>query len=309
MSAASHGRLVRLLAALAAAGAVLAALAGCDGPKPAANRIHGSRLTVYVSVPLIGPTRWSGQATLDGARMALQSAHRAGRPLPDRPARARRRDHVRRGWNPGQTTANAHAAIKDPSTIGYIGDTNSGATAVAIPLLNRADVPQISPTSTAVGLTEGGLEAAPGEPQKYYPTKKRTFARVIPSDRIQAAVQVQLQRASDCDRIVVLDDGEVDGNDAAVSFDYAAQQAGLNVVSTVNYDPTATDYRSLGQGRRQEASELHPDQRVAPEPRSRGDRGDRDDDPECLPVRDRGLAGPGFVDPARGGIPLALDPR
>ncbi len=185
---------------------------------------------------------------LNGVRMALAAAHGAVghyrvvlHPLDDATVSSR-------GWNPGQTTVNARAAIKNPSTIGYLGDLNSGATAVAIPLLNRADVPQISPTSTAVGLTEGGLEAAPGEPQKYYPTKKRTFLRVIPSDQIQSAVQVQLQQEADCDRIVVLDDGEVDGTDAAVSFDYAAQQAGLKVVSTIQYDPKATSYTSLAKG-------------------------------------------------------------
>jgi branched-chain amino acid transport system substrate-binding protein len=308
LSSPPHRGLLRLLAALVG-GVVLAALAGCDGTTPTANRIHGSRLTVYVSVPLIGPTRWSGQATLNGARMALESVGgRVGRyrivvrALDDATTSSR-------GWNPGQTTANAHAAIKDPSTIGYIGDTNSGATAVAIPLLNRADVPQISPTSTAVGLTQGGLEAAPGEPQKYYPAKKRTFARVIPSDRVQAAVQVQLQRAADCDRIVVLDDGEVDGNDAAVTFDYAAHQAGLNVVSTVNYEPTETDFRSVAKNVAKKhptcilISALPQNHAVAvTEAVARAA-------PSARLFATAGLAGPGFVDPALGGIPVALDPR
>ena len=298
---------VLLLALLA-----LVSLAGCDGTtpaSPASNRIRGRTLSVYVSLPLIGPSRWSGQAALNGVRMALAAAHGAVghyrivlHPLDDATASSR-------GWNPGQTTVNARAAIKNPSTVGYIGDLNSGATAVAIPLLNRADVPQISPTSTAVGLTEGGLEAAPGEPQKYYPTKKRTFVRVIPSDRIQSAVQVQVQRDADCDRIVVLDDGEVDGTDAAVSFDYAAQQAGLKVVSTIQYDPNATSYASLATG----IAKKHPTcVMISALPQSH---------PVALteaiarmvPDADlfatAGLAEPSYLDPAHGGIPLALDPR
>jgi branched-chain amino acid transport system substrate-binding protein len=309
LSGRSHRRLARRLVAPATAVAALAALAGCDGTTPTANRIHGSRLTVYVSVPLLGPTRWNGQATLNGARMALASVDgRVGRyrivlrALDDATTSSR-------GWNPGQTTVNARAAIKDPSTIGYIGDTNSGATAVAIPLLNRAHVPQISPTSTAVGLTQGGLEAAPGEPQKYYPAKQRTFARVIPSDRIQSAVQVQVQRAADCDRIVVLDDGEVDGNDAAMSFDYAAQRAHLDVVSTVSYDPTANDYRSLAKGVAKKnpscvmISALPQNHAVAvTEAVARAV-------PNALLFATAGLAGPSFVDPAHGGIPETLAPR
>lgn len=309
MTVPRHRPLGRRLLAVAVGLAAVAALVGCDGTTPEANRIHGSRLTVYVSVPLLGPTRWSGQATLNGARMALEDVDgRVGRyrivlrPLDDATVSSR-------GWNPGQTTINARAAIKNPSTIGYIGDTNSGATAVAIPLLNRADVPQISPTSTAVGLTRGGLQAAPGEPQKYYPAKNRTFARVIPSDRIQSAVQVQLQRATDCDRIVVLDDGEVDGNDAATSFVYAAQQAHLNVVATVNYEPNANDYRSLAKN----VAKKHPTcVLISALPQNHAvavTEAVWRAVPNAWFFATSGLAGPSFVDPARGGIPETLDGR
>ena len=100
-------------------------LTGCDGTTPTSNRIRGSKLSVYVSLPLIGPSRWSGQAVLNGARMALAAAHGAVghyrivlHPLDDATVSSR-------GWNPGQTTVNARAAIKNPSTIGYIGDLNS----------------------------------------------------------------------------------------------------------------------------------------------------------------------------------------
>ncbi|MGG7383182.1 hypothetical protein ACQ7B2_32145, partial [Escherichia coli] len=75
-------------------------------------------------------------------------------------------------------------------------------------------------------LTAGGTEASPGEPEKYYPTGRRTFARVIPNDAIQAAVQVKLAHALNCRKTVVLDDGEVDGHDEAESFQVAAKAAG-----------------------------------------------------------------------------------
>jgi branched-chain amino acid transport system substrate-binding protein len=305
------GRAVRRPAAAALLVALLAllSLTGCDGTTPASNRIRGSTLSVYVSLPLIGPSRWSGQAALNGVRMALAAAHGAVghyrivlHPLDDATVSSR-------GWNPGQTTVNARAAIKNPSTIGYLGDLNSGATAVAIPLLNRADVPQISPTSTAVGLTQGGLQAAPGEPQKYYPINKRTFVRVIPNDRIQSAVQVQLQHEADCDRIVVLDDGEVDGTDAAVSFDYAAQRAGLKVVSTIQYDPNATSYASLAKG----IAKKHPTcVMISALPQSHPvalTEAVARTLPEADLFATAGLAEPSYVDPAHGGIPAALDSR
>jgi branched-chain amino acid transport system substrate-binding protein len=136
-------------------------------------------------------------------------------------------------------------AAADPTTIGYIGDKDSGASAISIPVLNRVGIAQVSPTSTAVGLTSAGPGAAPGEPDKYYPAGARTFARVAPSDAIQAAVQIRLQRSFGCTRTYIVEDGEVDGEDLATSFDLSARDAGVHVVATQEFDPHATDYRPL----------------------------------------------------------------
>jgi len=151
----------------------LVALTGCDGTTPASNRIRGSTLSVYVSLPLIGPSRWSGEAVLNGARMALADAHGAV-------------GHYRVVLHRSMTRPYpAAAGIRDrrPSMLVRRSRTRRrlAISATSIPARPRsrsrcstaATCRQISPTSTAVGLTQGGLEAAPGEPQKYYPTKKR----------------------------------------------------------------------------------------------------------------------------------------
>ena len=68
--------------------------------------------------------------------------------------------------NPGtadeaQTAQNARKAVQDKKTIFYLGEFNSGGTKVSLPILNKANIPQISPSNTAVGLTtdEPGAEA------------------------------------------------------------------------------------------------------------------------------------------------------
>ena len=48
-------------------------------------------------------------------------------------------------WDPGQTSTNARKAAQDKSTVAYIGEFNSGASAVSIPILNQAGIAQISP--------------------------------------------------------------------------------------------------------------------------------------------------------------------
>jgi branched-chain amino acid transport system substrate-binding protein len=203
------------------------AIGGCGSKDAVANRIDSASLTIYSSGPLRGASRPNAQAVLNGEQLALAQARgRVGRyrirlrALDDS---APQRDE----WDPGKTTVNARIVLQDPTTIGYIGDFNSGATAVSIPLLNRLGIPQISASSSAVGLTTETPATAPGEPQKYYPTGIRTFARVVPNDTVQATVQVDLQRSLGCRKTYVLEDGEVDGEDMASSFELVARSAGL----------------------------------------------------------------------------------
>ena len=53
----------------------------------------------------------------------------------------------------GGGQANAQKVAQDDSSVAYIGEFNSGASAVSIPILNEVPVAQISPSNTAVGLT------------------------------------------------------------------------------------------------------------------------------------------------------------
>jgi branched-chain amino acid transport system substrate-binding protein len=240
-------RAARALALGAALGAGAVGLSACDGPaSTGASAIPAGRLVVDVSVPMIGPSRTGGGAVLEGARMALAAIH--GRVGHYRIVLRARDDATRasHGWDPGQTTAEATAVARDPRSIGYVGDLDSGASAVSLPILNRADIPQISPLSTAVGLTRGGPEASPGEPQKYYPAMRRTFARVVPNDIIQSAVLVALARQAGCGQMYLIYDNDVDGRDAANSFQAAAKRAHLNAVGFDQFDPDAKSYGSLG---------------------------------------------------------------
>ncbi len=239
---AGRARITLLAAALAASSCLLGC--GSKEDKPTAA-ITGRTLRVYVSVPLRGPSAVSGASIVNGAKLALAGAGgRIGRfrivlkVLDDATV-------ARREWDPGQTSDGARQAVLDPATIGYVGELDSGASAISIPILNRAGIAQISPTSTAVGLTSAAPGAEPGEPAKYYPTGARTFARVAPSDAVQAAAQVSLQRSLGCRRTFVVDDGEVDGEDTATSFDLAARSEGLQVIATQQFNPRATDYRPL----------------------------------------------------------------
>src|SRR4051812_11925312 len=148
-------------------------------------------------------------------------------------------------WTPEATSANARKAAQDKSTAVYLGEFNSGATAVSLPILNEAGVPQISPANTAVGLTTDEPGAEPGEPDKYYPSGERTYARIVPKDTIQGAAVATLMKEDGCTKVQLLNDKEVYGAGLARNIESSAKEQGLDIISNEAIDKNAANYRSV----------------------------------------------------------------
>jgi branched-chain amino acid transport system substrate-binding protein len=303
---------MRFRRALVLALASAALIAGC-GSAPTrvlpGDTIAGTTLTIYSTGPMHGASSQNAADVLSGERLALAQAHsRIGR---YRIVFKALDDSVpQRGeWDPGQTENNARLAQNDPTTIGYLGDFNSGASAISIPLLNRLGIPQVSATNTAVGLTQGGPAASPGEPDKYYPTRVRTYVRTVPNDAVQAVAQVKLQKRLGCTRTFVLGDGEVDGQDSAISFTLAAQHANLPLVGSQTFDPGAKDYTALVAS----VAQARPDcVLISAIPESNAvllTKQIAAAMPAAHIFAMAGLAEPTFTDPSQGGIPADLEPR
>ncbi len=213
------------LAALAS----LPALSGCGGvaASPAAQGI-GKQLTVYSSLPLQGPSAAISQQIVGGEKLALSDAGgHVGRfvvsyvSLDDS-------NPTSGEWDPGVTAANAKAAAQDPTTIAYLGDFNSGATAISLPLSNAAGILQVSPASPYVGLTSS-LDAGQGEPERFYLAGKRTFGRVTPGDPVQAAAQVALLHRLGVHSLYVLADQDPFDMPLAQIVAGDAERAGIEV--------------------------------------------------------------------------------
>jgi branched-chain amino acid transport system substrate-binding protein len=203
-------------------------------------------LTIYSSLPLQGDSRPQSESVVNGEKMALEEAGgKVGKftikyvSLDDATAAAGK-------WDPGQTSADGRKAAQDASTIAYLGEFNSGASAISIPILNEANILQISPSNTYVGLTrsEG---ADKGEPDKYYPSGKRTFGRVVPADHIQAAAQVTYQKDEGCKKTYILNDKEVYGKGIAVQVENIGKAQGLQIAGNDGIDTKAANFRSVAQ--------------------------------------------------------------
>ncbi|MDQ3849554.1 MAG: branched-chain amino acid ABC transporter substrate-binding protein [Actinomycetota bacterium] len=234
---------------LAAVSALAIAACGSDnggGGGGGTAKPVGGALTIYSSLPLQGTSRGQSTAVIRGERLALQDAGaKAGKfkikyvSLDDSTAQ-----------NPGtadesKTAQNARQAVRDKSTIFYLGDFNSGGTKVSLPILNKANIPQISPSNTYGGLTTDEPGAEPGEPSKYYPTGKRTYARVVPRDKIQGAALATTMKEDGCKTVTLWDDKSTYGAGLARNIEQAAKPAGLTIQNRQGTDKNAPNYRSI----------------------------------------------------------------
>ena len=225
---------------------VAAGAAGCGGISAASNAT-GNQLTVYSSLPLQGGSGPVSRSIVNGEELALGEA--GGQVGQFRISYASLDDSspVTGLWDPGATATDAKTAAQDRSTIAYIGDYNSGASAISLPLVNAAGILQISPGSPYVGLTSSE-DAGQDEPDRFYPTGRRTFGRLVPGDQVQGAAQVQFMRSSGVRRLYVLGDQNPFEGALAAIVAADARRAGIDLVGTDTVDTGARDFS--GEARR-----------------------------------------------------------
>src|SRR5215203_4546921 len=146
-------------------------------------------------------------------------------------------------WDAAKCAENAQSAAQDDEIIGWIGPFNSGCAAVEIPILNEAGLGMVSPANTYIGLTKPGGE--PDEPEKYYPTGERNYARVIVTDVQQGQAGATFMDDEGVKTVFILDDRETYGKGVADEFQKAAEDLGIQVVGREGIDGSAPNYRSL----------------------------------------------------------------
>jgi branched-chain amino acid transport system substrate-binding protein len=217
---------------------LVAVVSGCGGISGATNS-QGNQLTVYSSLPLQGPSGAISGQIVDGEKLALHDF--GGHIGPFKISYDSMDDSSPTSglWDPGMTASNAKTAANDPSTIAYLGDYNSAATAISLPLINAAGILQISPASPYAGLTSSAY-AGQDEPERFYPTGGRSFARLEPGDPAQARAQVQLMRELGVGRVYVLDNQDPFELPLAQMVAADSKHAGVSVVAHDSLDTTAT---------------------------------------------------------------------
>jgi branched-chain amino acid transport system substrate-binding protein len=269
----------------------------------------GGTLNVYSSLPLQGASRPQTTAMVEGIRLALQQKNgKAGEftikytSLDDSTAQAGT-------WTPEATQRNAQEVAQDDSAIAYIGEFNSGASAVSIPILNEVPIAQISPANTAVGLTSDEAGADKGEPEKYYPTGERHYLRIVPKDTVQGAALATLMNEDGCQNAYILNDKEVYGGGLARNIESAAQEVGLEILANEGIDPKAPNFRSQAAAMRSEGADCFVFSGITANGAVQLYKDVAAALPDAKLYGPDGVAESGFADPAEGGIPANVASR
>ena len=263
----------------------------------------GGTVSVYSSLPLQGASRPQTTAMVDGIELALKEAGgKAGditvnyTSLDDSTAQAGT-------WTPEATQANARRVAGDDQAIAYIGEFNSGASAVSIPILNEVPIAQISPANTAVGLTSDEPGADKGEPEKYYPTGERHYLRIVPKDTIQGAALATVMKEDGCTSTYILNDKEVYGAGLARNIVSAAEAQGLEVAGNEGIDPKAPNFRSQAQTIADSGADCFVFSGITANGAVQLFKDVSAALPDAKLYGPDGVAESGFADPAEGGIP------
>jgi branched-chain amino acid transport system substrate-binding protein len=236
--------------------AVLAALTagGCGGSDDVGPQDGPSTLTIYSSLPLHGLDRDRSRDMVNAIKLALQESGGKVGPLSVTYVSLDSSTPEDGTWTSDRVLDNARMAVRDLNAIAYIGDLDSAATALSLPLTNEGHILQISPSSTYDGLTRPG-GSRPAEPERFYPSGQRTFGRVVPADHVQAAALVGYMKTEGVRRVALLADRDLYGGGLAEQLVAAAPREGIQILDRGGIDVRKRDLSD----RAADVAKLHPD--------------------------------------------------
>ena len=148
-------------------------------------------------------------------------------------------------WDEAACAKNATDHVANTDEVAVMGTLNSGCAKIELPTLNSDNLLMVSHANTNPGLTKTWDT---GEPEKYYPSGTRNFARVNTTDDYQGAGAASFA-ANDLKvtKAFVLDDNQTYGLGVAKAFADNAAKNGIEVVGTAHWDAKQPNYAALFQ--------------------------------------------------------------
>ena len=239
----------RLTIGVAAVASVVA-LAACtnssDTTPGGAGDVPAGSVVISSDLPLQGPAAAASESTNNMISLYLeQEGNLAG----EYPIEFRTYDdstEEKGTWDDAACARNAQLHVSDPDEIAVVGPYDSGCAKIIAPVLNQdPDGPMlmVSHASTNPGLTKAW---APGEPEIYYPTGDRNFARVVTTDDNQGAAAAQfMAKDLKVKKCFVINDRETYGQGIAKAFADEAAERDIEILGNEPWDADQDDYAEL----------------------------------------------------------------
>lgn len=196
-----------------------------------ATPVAASELVVKIgaSAPLTGPQAHIGKDNENGTRMAIEDANARGVTIGGKKVRFELLSEDDQ-TDPKTATIVAQKLV-DAKVNGIIGHLNSGTTIPASRIYSDNNIPQISPSATAVSYTAQGF---------------KTAFRVMANDGQQGKVLGEFASKNlGAKKIAVIDDRTAYGQGLADEFAKAAQAGGAQIVAHEYTTDKAVDFTAV----------------------------------------------------------------
>ena len=234
------------IGALVVAGAL--ALAACGGGSDEAASGGGKTLVISSDLPMQGASADASTSTNNVIKLYLEQI---GYKVGDYTIEFKEYDNstaAKGSWDDAQCAKNAQDHVANAAEVAVMGTYNSGCAKIIVPVLNQApDGPMlmVSHANTNPGLTKTW---DPGEPEKFYPTGKRNYARVVTSDDFQGTAAAQFLKAErGVTKCAVINDNQTYGQGVATAVKAELANQGVEVVVDEAWDAKQPNYTALMQ--------------------------------------------------------------
>lgn len=221
---------MKSLLAITVATALVLGLTACEEKKAdgtAATKASSGVIKLGQSSPLTGPQAHIGKDNDNGARLAIEEINAANIMIGGKPAKFEIISEDDQA-DPKTATIVAQRMV-DAGVAGVIGHLNSGATIPASKVYADNNVPQISPSATAIKYTAQGF---------------KTAFRVMTNDEQQGKV-LGAYAAKLGKKVAIIDDQTAYGQGLAAEVEKAAKAAGAEVVAVEHTNDKATDFTAI----------------------------------------------------------------
>ncbi len=202
-------------------------LTACGDKKEGAADGGNGTVKIGQSSPLTGPQAHIGKDNDNGARMAIDEINASKPVIGGKPVTFEIMSEDDQA-DPKTATIVAQRLV-DEGVVGVIGHLNSGATIPTSKVYSDNDIPQISPSATAIKYTAQGF---------------KTAYRVMTNDAQQGKV-LGAYAAKLGKKVAIIDDQTAYGQGLAEEVGKAVQAAGAEVVATEHTNDKASDFTAI----------------------------------------------------------------